>query len=131
MDIWFKLSEKLRFLIIGCLNAGISYILYAIFCLIFGVKSYQTALLLSWFVSSFISFYLQKELVFQSKCKYFEGYIKCCLSWCISYILNAVLLEITVKFLSLNVFLAQILSTFCVAIITYLLFKNFAFKDLS
>lgn len=129
--IWFKLSNKIRFLIIGGLNATISYGFYTLFCLILGNTKYQTALILAWLFSSVISFSTQKYLVFQSKGKWHKEYTKCCLSWVISYLLNALFLEICIKYLNLNIFIAQIISTLCVAILTYILFKNFAFKDLS
>lgn len=130
-DIWFKLSNKIRFLIIGCINAGVSYGFYTLFCILFGVKAYQLALILSWIFSSIISFSAQKYLVFQSKGNWLKEYSKCCITWTISYVINALLLEITVKTFDLNVYIAQIISTFSVAVITYVLFKNFAFKDLS
>lgn len=130
-DIWFNLSDKIRFFIVGCFNAGVSYLFYVLFCLILGTQQYQPALFLSWVFSSFISFNTQKYLVFRSKGNWFAEYIKCCMTWAISYVLNAIFLEISIKAFNLNVFIAQIVSTLAVAIATYILFKNFAFKDLS
>lgn len=126
--IWFNLSNKLRFFIIGCLNATVSYGFYVLFCLILGTSKYQIAVALSWLFSSVISFTSQKYFVFLSRGKWYKEYIKCCLTWSLSYILNAICLEISVKILGMNVFVAQILSNLIAAVLTYVLFKKFAFK---
>ncbi|MBP3925312.1 GtrA family protein [bacterium] len=126
--IWFNLSNKVRFFIIGGFNAGVSYGFYVLFCLILGNSNYQAALVLSWIFSSIISFTTQKYLVFQSEGNWYKEYLRCCLTWSLSYVLNALFLEISVKVLGMNVFAAQILSTFSVAVFTYVLFKKFAFK---
>lgn len=126
--IWFNLSNKVRFFIIGCFNAGVSYGFYVLFCLLLGKANYQTALILAWGFSSVISFSAQKYLVFQSKGNWYKEYMKCCLTWVLSYLINALLLELSVKTLNINVFAAEILATLCAAILTYILFKKFAFK---
>ena len=57
-----------------------------------------------------------------------KQYCKCCITWTISYVINAIILEIFVKKLVLNVYIAQILATLFCAIFTYILFKTFAFR---
>lgn len=128
---WLKLPRKIRFFIIGCLNAAVSYGFYILFCLILGMTKYQTALVFSWLFSSVISFSVQRNLVFQSCGNPFKEYAKCCVSWSVSYFFNAILLEITNKLLKMNVFVGQIVSTLAVAVCTYILFRNFAFKKVS
>lgn len=127
-SFWFKLSDKIRFLIVGGANAGISYLLYSCFVFFLGDEKYQAALALAWVISSFISFTTQKYLVFNVEGNIFKQYLKCCTTWVFSYIINALLLEIFVQKLSFNVYLAQLLATFIAAIFTYVLFKKFAFR---
>ncbi|MBP3820106.1 GtrA family protein [bacterium] len=122
------LSRKFRFLIAGCFNAGVSYLIYAAYCFIFGETLYQVALAISWFLSSFISFSVQKYWVFQTQGNWFKEYIKCFITWVFSYFINAGLLELCVKIIGLNIYIAQILSTGLTAIFTYIVFKYFAFK---
>lgn len=126
MQWWFNITRKIRFLIIGCFNAGVSYLIYALYCWVIGKDSYQSALAISWALSSIISFNLQKYLVFQSRGNYIKEYLKCCVSWSLSYFINAIVLEIFTRFF--NVYLAQIFATACVAVVTYVLFKKFAFN---
>ena len=127
-ELWFNLSDKIRFLLIGGFNAGVSYIIYSIFCIFLGASAYQIALAIAWILSSVISFTTQKYLVFQGNGNWLEEYLKCCSTWFFSYLINAGLLELLVKFVHLNVFIAQIIATFAAAIFTYIVFKKFAFN---
>lgn len=126
---WFSLSDKIRFLLVGGFNAGVSYLIYSAFCIILGQSAYQTALAIAWIVSSVVSFTTQKFLVFQGQGNWVREYLKCCTTWVFSYMINAGLLEVLVRFLHLNVFVAQIVATFIAAVFTYILFKKFAFKS--
>ncbi len=127
-EYWFKLSDKIRFLIVGGFNAGVSYIIYSAICLILGESAYQIALALAWAISSVVSFTTQKFLVFKGNGNWMKEYIKCCATWFFSYLINAGLLEFIVKVLHLNVFIAQIIATLSAAVFTYFLFKKFAFR---
>ena len=125
---WFMLSDKIRFLLVGGFNAGVSYLIYSVFCFLLGTASYQTALAAAWIFSSVISFTMQKFLVFRSKGDWKKEYAKCCTTWVFSYIINAGVLECIVKYLHLNVYVAQVIATLAAAIFTYIVFKKFAFK---
>lgn len=125
---WFSLPDKIRFLLVGGLNAGISYIIFSLICLFIGENYYQASLATSWIISSGISFTTQRCLVFNVEGNIFKQYCKCCTTWIFSYLINAILLEIFVQKLELNVYLAQIIATLTCAIFTYILFKTFAFR---
>ena len=128
MYMWLKIPRFMRFLIIGSVNAGISYIIYAICVLIFGTQHYQLCVTLQWVLSSFTSYFNQKFFVFCTKGNYVKEYLKCCSTWAVSYILNVVILEIMVRYLIKNVYIAQFICLFLVSIATYILFKFFAFR---
>ena len=125
---WFNLSDKIRFLIVGGFNAGVSYILYSLICLIAGEQYYQASLATAWVVSSIVSFTTQRCFVFNVEGNLIKQYFKCCTTWVFSYIINATLLEIFVQKLQINVYVSQILATGICAIFTYILFKSFAFR---
>ncbi len=126
VEFWFKLDSKIRFLFVGALNAAISYFIFVVALYFLGENSYQACVALQWGISSVFSYTNQKFLVFRTKGNYFNEYLKCCSSWLVSYLINALILEILVKFL--NAYIAQFLAIFFVSIITYVLFKYFAFK---
>ena len=127
-EYWFKLSDKIRFLIIGGFNAGVSYLIYSAFCLVMGDSAYQIALALAWAISSVVSYTTQKFLVFQANGNWIKEYLKCCSTWAVSYLLNVIILELLVRFAIKNVYLSQFISIFLVSVVTYVLFKYFAFK---
>jgi putative flippase GtrA len=129
--LWFSLDDKIRYLVVGSFNAGVCYLIYALICLIMGDKFYQGALALAWFLSSAISFTMQRTFVFESRGVWYKEYLKCCITWFFSYLINAGLLEFTVQYLHLNVYIAQLISNFTAAVFTYILFKTFAFKKKS
>ena len=131
MNYWFKLDDKIRFLLVGGFNFVISYLIYSVICLIFGEGIYQIALALTWALSSVVSFTTQKFFVFQGKGKWYKEYLKCCTTWFFSYLINAFLLELLVKYVHINVYLSQFLATFAAAVFTYVVFKKFAFKKVN
>ena len=127
-NFWFNLDDKIRYLIVGSFNAGVCYLIYSLICLIMGDSIYQIALALAWFLSSAISFITQRNFVFEGKGVWYKEYLKCCITWFFSYLINAGLLEFTVKICGLNVYLAQLISNFTAAVFTYIVFKKFAFR---
>jgi len=131
MEKWVQLPRVLRFLIIGSINAIISYIIYAITVLIVGEIYYQVCVILQWTLSSVISYFNQKFFVFCTKGNYIQEYLKCCSTWLVSYFLNVITLEIFVRYMIKNVYIAQFISLFIVSAATYILFKFFAFKKSS
>lgn len=128
LGVWFNFPEKIRFLLVGGFNTVVSYLIFAGFIQILGEASYQLSLVLSWILSSFISFSTQKIFVFQTKGNWCREYIKCLLTWTIGYLINAGTLELVVKVLRLDVYIGQAVSILLTTVITYILFKHFAFK---
>lgn len=127
-DRWCKIPDKIRFLFIGGVNAAISYIIFVISLYILGDKHYQACVILQWSLSSVFSYFNQKIFVFCTKGNYLQEYLKCCSTWAVSYCLNVVILELLVRFAVKNVYLSQFISIFLVSIVTYVLFKYFAFR---
>ena len=128
---WCKIDDKIRFLFIGGVNFAISYVIYVIAIYLLGNEYYQLCLVLQWVLSSFTSYFNQKFFVFCTKGNYVKEYLKCCSTWVISYFINALLLEIFVKFIFNNALVRQFFAAFIASIATYVLFKYFAFKTKS
>ena len=127
---WCKIDDKIRFLLVGCVNAGLSYLLFVLFILLLGEPLRQLCVVLQWSISSIFSYFNQKFFVFCTKGNYWKEYIKCASTWFVSYLLNTVLLELLLKLIH-NVFISQFISLFVVSVVTYVLFKYFAFKQKS
>lgn len=129
LKIWFKLPEKLRFLLVGGFNTVVSYMMFAGLIFLIGESKYQQSLILSWGLSSFVSFGTLKLFVFQTRGNWFKEYSKCLLTWSVGYVINAGMLEAVVVFLKMNVYIGQAISILTTIIISYTLFKHFAFKN--
>ena len=127
-ESWFKISEKLRFLLVGGFNAGFSYLIYSSICFFINESLYQYALATAWIITSITSFFTQRFLVFNVKGNLFKQYLKCCITWFFSYLINAFLLEILVQNIGINVYISQILAVGLSAVFNYVMFKIFAFK---
>ena len=125
---WCLIDDKIRFLLIGGVNFVIAYMIYAASIFLLGKQHYQLCLVLQWVVSSVPSYLNQKFFVFCTKGNYIKEYIKCCSTWVLSYFINALLLEFFVKIAIKNVFISQAIAAFLAAMVTYVLFKYFAFK---
>ena len=125
---WCMLDDKIRFVLIGCINALNSYLIFVLALLLIGSEHYQICVTLQWVISSVFSYLLQKFFVFCTRGNYIREYLKCCTTWGVSYLLNLVILEILVRYLIKNVYISQLLSIMLVSVVTYVLFKYFAFK---
>ena len=124
---WCKLPDKLRFLLVGGFNALISYVIFAIAVFLIGQEHYQVCVALQWSISSVFSFVNQKVFVFCTKGNWVNEYLKCCTTWAVSYACNALILEFIVRFISKNVYVGQLFSILIASVVTYVLFKYFAF----
>lgn len=125
---WFKISDKLRFLLVGGFNAGFSYLIYSGICFFINENLYQQALATAWIITSITSFLTQRFLVFNVEGNLFKQYLKCCITWFFSYLINAYILELLVQKAEWNVYISQILAVGLSAIFNYIMFKVFAFK---
>ncbi len=125
---WCTISDKIRFFLVGGFNAVFSYIIFTIALYLIGQEHYQICVALQWIISSVFSFVNQKIFVFCTKGHWIQEYFKCCTTWIVSYACNALILELFVRFISKNVFIGQIFSILMASIVTYILFKHFAFK---
>lgn len=122
---WMALPEKLRFLMVGGYNTLVSYLIYV--CLVYMGMGAQMALLLSFFIASFNSYFSQKFFVFATKGNYVKEYSKCLSTWIGSYILNAILL-FCLMWAGLNAYIAEFLALAILTIYSYVFLKYFAFK---
>ena len=128
---WFRLPDKLRFLLVGGFNATVAYCLYALLLWIWGDSHYMAALNWSWILSSISSFICQKIFVFCTKGRpldWLKEYLKCLATWLVSYVINAVVLWALVSRAGMNPYLAQIIAVACTTVSSYCFMKYFVFK---
>ena len=123
-----KYRLLVKSLLIGGSNPVISFLLYVLCIQLLGENRYQLSLLVSWCFSSFLSFSLQKIVVFKTKGNWLKEYKRFLLTWAIGYCINAVTLTVTVHWLALHVIISQLIAISLTTISTFLLFKFFTFR---
>lgn len=121
-----RFPEKIRYLLVGGYNTVFSYALYVLFVWKWGHP--QWALFWSFLVSSINSYWTQKIYVFNTRGHVVQEYIRCLLSWGISYLLNAALLA-GFLWLNWNEYFAQFVALALVTINSYLMLKYIAFQN--
>lgn len=125
---WFKIHDAIRYLIMGTINAGIAYLIFVIALAILGKSHYQLCVALQWGLSTFTSYINQKFFVFNTRGNYIKEYCKCFTTWAVGYVLNAFIIEIMVKYTTINIYISEAFAMVIVAVFTYLIFKFICFK---
>ena len=123
---WMRFPEKIRYLLVGGYNTVVSYALYA--ALLWYGREPQLALFLSFLISSVNSYLTQKYYVFNTPKVQSWEYLRCLMSWGISYVINAFLLK-GLLMTGMNPYLAQFIALAIVTINSYLMLKYLAFRN--
>lgn len=142
-DIWFKLSQKIRFLLVGGFNTALSFLIYYGFLYVTNGKE-QLSLLLMNLININISIATMRYYVFQSKGNFYKEYAKAFSSYIVLYFVNIGLLAFFVKVINvqqnlpansflqsipnLNKAIAQICCICIITIITFFVHKYFSFR---
>lgn len=126
---WFKLGEKLRYLLIGGFNTATSTLLYIIcYSLLQGYLHYLVLAVIVHLVSVFQSFILLKYLVFQTLGSFWREYLKTNITYLLTLCISLVLLYTQVDVLQFDPRIAAIINAVLMAIISYFLHKFFSFR---
>jgi putative flippase GtrA len=128
MHIWFKIPEKLRFLLVGGWNTLFSILLFSGLFLI--LKNYKFSIIISHFISVFQSFIAFRYFVFHSSKNgnFWHQYLKVNIIYLIYFALNFALLYVFVELLKIYPIASQIFITCILIIFSYLGNKHFTFK---
>ncbi len=126
--IWFKLNQKLRFLLVGGFNTVFAY---GVFAALFELAKipYNPALILQYFITVNISFITMRYYVFQSHGNIKAEYVKAWTVYIGMYFFNAFALNLFVRVLGLYPLIGQAAYLVISTILTYLLHKYFSFRE--
>jgi putative flippase GtrA len=129
VNLFFKLSEKLRYLMIGGLNTIIGYLIFISLTLILeGKINYIFIVLLNYVFGFNVSFFNFKYFVFKSKKRIRDEYFKTINSYILLFFINSFLMIIFQEILKVGLILSQGIIIIFMTIITYLIHKNYSFK---
>lgn len=141
--IWFRIDQKIRFILVGGFNTAVSFLIYYMF-LYFTSGKEQLSLLLMNLVNINISIATMRYYVFQSTGPILKEYTKAFSSYVVLYFINMGLLATLVKQIhiqevlsadsilqsipNLNKALAQLCCVVIITIMTFFIHKYFSFK---
>ncbi len=143
-NIWFRINQKIRFILVGGFNTLTSFLIYYTFLYLTSGKE-QLSLLLMNIVNINISIATMRYYVFQSHGNFWQEYTKAFSSYIVLYFVNMGLLAFFVtvvrlrEFLPVDSFLLEIpnlnkavAQLCCIVIITFITFfvhKYFSFRQ--
>ena len=140
---WFKLNQKIRFLLVGGFNTALSFLIYYGFLYVTSGKE-QLSLFLMNLININISIATMRYYVFQSHGNFYKEYAKAFSSYIVLYFVNIALLAFFVRVirirqtLSADSFLQEVpnlnkaIAQFCciciITVITFFVHKYFSFR---
>ena len=128
--LWFRLNEKLRYLLVGGYNTVFAFLFFCFLEFLFGqILHYLAILLLCHVVTVLNSFLTFRFFVFRSRKNIFHEYIKINIVYAGYYFANATLLYFLIDWLKVNILLSQFICISILTVITYFAHKYFSFKN--
>lgn len=126
--IWFKLNQKIRFLLVGGFNTVLAYSVFVGLYQLAGLN-YNLALITQYFITVNVSFFTMRYYVFQSNGVLKTEYFKAWMVYIGMYFFNAFALNFFVLVLSLGPVIGQAMYLVISTIVTYILHKYFSFRE--
>ncbi len=124
---WFKLPEKIRFLLVGSFNTVIAYGLFS-FLYFVSRGNYAWAAFLQYVLTVQLSFLTMRYYVFRGKGPFLKEYIKTISVYIWLLFFNMAWLFVLIDGLNINAYLTQGLYIIMSVVLTYLFHKYFSFK---
>lgn len=142
-NIWFKLNQKIRFLLVGGFNTALSFVIYYTFLYVTSGKE-QLSLFLMNLININVSIATMRYYVFQSHGNFYKEYAKAFSSYIVLYFVNIALLAFFVKIINiqqalpadsflqsipnLNKAIAQLCCIIIITVMTFFVHKYFSFR---
>ncbi len=143
-NIWFKINQKIRFLLVGGFNTTTSFVLYYLFLYITQGRE-QISLLLMNIININISIVTMRYYVFQSHGDFKQEYLKAFSSYIVLYFINTGLLAFFVSVIrvqenlspqnilqevpNLDKAVAQLCCIVIITVLTFFVHKYFSFRQ--
>lgn len=125
----FIKSEKIRYLLVGGYNTVFGYTFFVLLLLMFQDRvHYLVLLVLSHVVSVTNAYVAYKLLVFRTKGKWFQEYVRFNTVYLIVLLMNLITLPALVEIFSMNPVVGQAWFVVVTVTVSYLGHKHFSFK---
>ena len=129
VKIFFKLPEKVRFILVGGFNTIFGFSFFAcLYSFLHEKLHYLIILIFSNFVSIIVAFFMLKFFVFKTKHNYLKELLRCFITYLAIFFLNSVLLYLLVNLFNQHVLISQLFITLTIVSLSYTGHKHFSFK---
>jgi putative flippase GtrA len=128
---FLALDERLRFLLVGGYNTGLTYLIFCALYVIMPNAHYLVIVTLTYLLAILNSFLMLRLLVFKSHRPFWIELWRCTLTYAAVLALNALLLAILVDMLHIHVLSSQMISMVFIAASSYIGHKYFSFRPFS
>ncbi|MBP5398812.1 MAG: GtrA family protein [Alphaproteobacteria bacterium] len=125
-DIWFKLPQKLRFLLVGGFNTVFAYLLFVFLVVVLQI-SYKAALIINYIIAVNVSIFTMRYYVFRSFGNLMKEYTKAWGVYITTLLLNYVAMYIMVDMCKINELVGQAVYTVLITFFTYFMHKYVSF----
>jgi putative flippase GtrA len=125
-----KHEQKIRYLIIGGWNTVFGYGVFVALYFWFTESIHYLAILSISYILSITNAYIGYKLfVFRTKGNFLREYFRFYIVYGASFLFNLAALPLFVEVLNLNMYVAQAIVTIITILGSYVLHKNFSFRD--
>ncbi|MDP3588628.1 MAG: GtrA family protein [Sulfuricurvum sp.] len=125
-----KHEQKIRYLIIGGWNTVFGYGAFAALYFWFADSIHYLVILSISYILSITNAYIGYKLfVFRTKGNIFREYLRFYVVYGVSFLFNMAALPLFVEILNLNMYVSQAVVTIITILGSYMLHKNFSFKE--
>jgi putative flippase GtrA len=125
-----KHEQKIRYLIIGGWNTIFGYgVFAALYFWLEGLIHYLIILSISYVLSITNAYIGYKLFVFKTRGNILREYFRFYIVYGVSFLFNLASLPLFIEILKLNMYVAQAIVTIITILGSYMLHKNFSFKD--
>lgn len=122
-------KQKILFFIIGVWNTIFGYGVFAILMYFYSsIISYPVILAISYPIGITNSYIFYKIFVFKTRDGIVKEYIKFCITYLTTFIVNLIALPVLVEFIFMNIYIAQALILFMNVVISFVMHKNYTFR---
>lgn len=125
---WFKLPQQIRFLLVGGCNTVLAYLLFIIFVTIMQIP-YRLSLIIQYVLTVNISIFSMRYYVFRSRKHLRTEYFRAWRVYLLLLGLNYAFLFLLIDIADINTLISQGIYIVVSTIITFLLHKNYSFRN--
>ena len=125
-NIWFRVPQKLRFLLVGGFNTVFSYLLFAFLVVVLKIP-YKAALIINYIIAVNVSIFTMRYYVFHSFGNLMKEYTKAWGVYLTTLVLNYVAMYFMVDVYQMNELLGQAIYTVLITFFIYFMHKYVSF----